>query len=205
MGVSPVSNGDDPIPDGDSQTAGIKAKSDQNVDEEDDVDAREVPQAYLDVVRQSWLNLDPSLIDDVFLKREREKSLRHTELKRLSSYPIHKSSSNHLLYQAIKEGLPNVEGDAPKGVLKDIIFHLGVDLNRLPLSDEFTFAPVIELKYSNGLFNIESSIFKAFNQLGRISSLPRFVPGLSAKSGSSSGTPGSAFFDFLRPCPPFCP
>jgi hypothetical protein len=143
-----------------------------------------VPLAFKDWLCNNWMALDVSLIDDVFaasfddIVDIRQPGLPTQRInKRLLAYHFNEKF-NTAFWDFVRDH---------RGSLDLFVFYLGIDLNKLPHKDMFTFSPIFEMRINNAT---EKEIYKL-----RKAGL-RCVP-LSAKAES-------VYYEYSSPCPSSC-
>ncbi|GAB5522501.1 MAG: hypothetical protein Roseis2KO_03730 [Roseivirga sp.] len=147
----------------------------------DDVYADLVPYAFKEVVSRNWLLKNSSDIDDLFLAYQPNPKGDKPQLQRLLRYHIN-GDTNALLFEVVKM-------DGVRKKLKEIILHLGADMNKASDQNEFTFTPVIELKTKK----LSEETLLAIARLG-----------LRSSGTITTDDDDGILFEYLKPCPATC-
>lgn len=142
-----------------------------------------VPGIFKDMVSRNWMNLDPSLIDDLFLANKPSKSGKTTGLQRLLYY--HFSVKNNPVFFHV------FRLDEVREKLKGIYLFPGADFNKMNDRSEYTFSPVIQLV-------TKKLSAHALSEIARLSLR------VSTGMGDSDDDDDSILFEYMMPCPSTC-
>jgi hypothetical protein len=159
--------------------------------------AAEVPPEFKDVVTQNWIDLDVSLIDDVFTA-----SLPDTSFKKNGPRIPPKRVPQRLLAYQFKNGSNPGDQANPtfldfinkhSGQIRTFAFHLGIDMNKFPHKDQFTFSPVIELTVETITPAERGRLLETIHQNG-----------LRACPVKGAADLATVYYEYMAPCPSTC-
>lgn len=153
----------------------------------DPVASAKVPFEFKEWLHKNWMELDMSQVDDVFAaslptklsRLEKNTVLVKRTTQRLLSYPFAAKDRNEIFFNFIKQN---------KSLIQNLVFHMGVDMNKYNHKEEFSFSPIMEAKF------IKASP-KEIMQIYR--SGLRCIPADNKKDDS-------AYYEYMKPCPPTC-
>lgn len=167
----------------------------------------EVPVHFKSWLIKNWMELDASLIDDVFTASFNDTDMNANtqaglpvkrDNRRLISY--HFNEGNNVAFLNFIRNMPKY---GPEARLDYFTFHLGVDMNKLAHKEMFTFSPVFEVR----LTGVKPEKISELRASGL-----RCVPEIlipepaEAKKGEQVVYTGNetVYYEYIAPCPPTC-
>jgi hypothetical protein len=151
-------------------------------------DVAEVPEEFKDWMVKNWIELDVSLIDDVFKATPKKKvgeSMTRRDPQRLLKYCFTETTNSAFL-KFINDIIEN------NILIERFYFHLGVDMNKFNHKEEFGFAPVLEVQIPKTTDEFLLKIHRA----GLRSKL--------MKNAKEEDVEGVYYYEYLTPCPSTC-
>jgi hypothetical protein len=151
--------------------------------------AAKVPHEFKEWLNRNWMELDVSLVDDVFtssFEAHDKKTRKPVPFKRISKRLLayhFTNSTNPDLYHFIRKH---------KNRIEQFIVHLGVDKNKLGHKEEFAFSPVIELHLLKP--KKPNVLYQDIHEMGLKSS----------PFANNDKKRGIVYFEYISPCPPSC-
>jgi hypothetical protein len=145
-----------------------------------------VPFEFKEWLHKNWMELDMSQVDDVFtasLPPDPPQSVisdvpakRITQ--RLLCYPF-AGNKNDIFFGFIKDNISRIQ---------NLIFHMGVDMNKYNHKEKFSFSPIMEAQFKKPSPEDLTKIYR---------SGLRCIP-------TGNDDEDSAFYEYMKPCPPTC-
>lgn len=139
-----------------------------------------IPEILAVTLCRNWMNLEDNQLLNVFNRIDGDLTERVLAYKFRHSESTIENSENHRLLSFMNSHL---------GKIKEFCFYLGVDLNKVPNRDQFSFSPVIEVILNGKLSDAEVV------RLHREGILTFY---------NKSDDLERAFFEYISPCPATC-
>lgn len=157
-----------------------------------------VPHQFRDVINQNWIELDISLMDDVFTAALPDNCsgkngavIEETRRvpKRLLAYifkngPKEEDRVNVGFLKFINENSGNI---------KELVLYLGADMNKYGHKDKFTFSPIIEVILKTTAGARRTQFFESAH-----------ANGIRTIGAQNDLDKGYAYFEYMAPCPSTC-
>lgn len=148
--------------------------------------SEQVPPTFKGWLTKNWLELDITLIDDVFAACEHGEPgtrVTHRPLNRLFGYHFGPTANTHFLH-FLNEHL---------GEIENFYLHLGVDMNKFAHREEYSFSPVFEVHLPKNLEDHE--VVSIFRHGLRGATEPEELAKLNILP---------VYYDYSSPCPSSC-
>lgn len=170
-----------------------------------------VPAQFKSWLTKNWMELDASMIDDVFTastdatsdqNKVMENKRNGIPIKRINQR-LHSYHFTENLNDAFFHFIRNLKKYGPDTRLDYFVLHLGVDMNKLAHKEMFSFSPVFEVRLIGAkpqqIVELRASGLRCVPEV--------FVSAHREKNESQVVYTGNetVYYEYVMPCPPTCP